>query len=155
MDRAALILSLLLSACLGEVEFDLPEQNPLPAPGQDTVAIPGTPEQIVSRSPEDDEEGLFISPELVEAEVGEDLFLDVTLRDPSVGTIVVDSVPEHADWTPITAGWRVHWRPTIGEVGEHTLTFILVVGDDGDVVLARREVGVIVLGTLPLVEYGF
>jgi hypothetical protein len=150
--RLPLALLPLAIACEFPTEGDLDVEDPIRP--EAPAAAPGTDDTIMPRDDGDADSNFFVAPEGLEVQVGDDVVLDVVLRDPTVGTVLVEEIPQRADWESIEAGCRVTWRPTLPDIGEHAFVFSVVVSD-GDVVVARREIDVIVLGPHALVEYGF
>lgn len=99
--------------------------------------------------------GLIEAPAEVLVFVGQDLSFDVHAVDPALGRIAAGALPDAAIFEEVDAGGSLHWKPLMEDVGHHDLVFLLLDADEGDLVLAQTVVGVHVVPTSKLIEYGF
>ncbi len=99
--------------------------------------------------------GLIEAPAEVVAFVGHDLSFDVLAVDPSLGRIAAGSLPASAVFDDYDLGGSLHWSPTLEDVGQHALVFLLMDAAEPDLVLAQTTVSVRVMPVSKLIEYGF
>ncbi len=100
-------------------------------------------------------EGLILAPEVVTGYVGEVLTVEVLLSDPELGDLRPAMLPEEVIFEAWAGGASVEWVPEPRHIGQHDFVFLVVDGDDPDLVLAQKTILVSVLPRFSLVEYGF
>ncbi|MCP4873679.1 MAG: hypothetical protein GY898_33755 [Proteobacteria bacterium] len=156
MNRTRLLLMLLVVSL---VACAVPEGGTLePIDGVDedvwsVELILDVPASLNIEEPE--AEGLIEAPEDVAVFVGEELLLDLALRDPSVGRILPADLPTDATFAADELAAHVSWEPKITDVGQHDFVFLVVDGEDDSLILGTTVVLVSVLPRNSFIEYGF
>jgi hypothetical protein len=64
-------------------------------------------------------------------------------------------LPEEVIFEAWAGGASVEWVPEPRHIGQHDFVFLVVDGNDPDLVLAQKTILVSVLPRFSLVEYGF
>lgn len=104
---------------------------------------------------ETEAQGLVAAPEEVTIYVGDELFVELTLTDPSVTRIVPGQLPMTAEFAEDESGAVVHWMPELADVGQHDFIFLIVDAEEENLVLGTTSIVVSVLPRFGLIEYGF
>lgn len=99
--------------------------------------------------------GLVVAPEEVTIYVGDELFVELTLTDPSLTRIVPGQLPVTAEFDEDEFGAVVHWMPLLADVGQHDFIFLIVDAQEEHLVLGTTSIVVSVLPRFGLIEYGF
>ncbi len=126
------------------------DDAPLPYATEVLLDVP-----LLEDAGETDAEGLVEAPEEVAVFVGEELLLDLALRDPAVGRILAADIPLAAVFEELDLAARVRWEPTLQDVGQHEFVFLVVDHDDDSLVLGTTVITVSVLPRNRFIEYGF
>lgn|GEM_PF-1866361 len=158
--------ALLFSGCIGNAEFSEYSSDYEPFSEEDSVLLAAADEELarVEAAPrrafddgveEPEAEGLILAPEMVTGYVGEILVVEVLLSNPELGELRPASLPEEVIFEAWAGGASVEWVPEPRHIGKHNFVFLVVDGDDPDLVLAQKSILVSVLPRFSLVEYGF
>ena len=99
--------------------------------------------------------GLVVAPDEVTIYVGDELFVELTLTDPSVTRIVPGQLPLTAEFAEDEFGAVVHWMPALADVGQHDFIFLIVDANEDNLILGTTSIVVSVLPRFGLIEYGF
>ncbi len=99
--------------------------------------------------------GLVVAPEEVTVYVGDELFVELTLTDPSLTRVVPGQLPVTAEFDEDEFGAVVHWMPELADVGQHDFIFLIVDASEENLVLGTTSIVVSVLPRFGLIEYGF
>jgi hypothetical protein len=158
--------ALTVSGCIGTAEFteystdydNLTEEDSLshPAVDEELTRVEAAARRAFDEGSEEPEaEGLILAPEMVTGYVGEMLVVEVLLSNPELGELRPASLPEEVIFEAWAGGASVEWVPEPRHIGKHNFVFLVVDGDDPDLVLAQKSILVSVLPRFSLVEYGF
>ena len=150
---ATVVVALLpLLGCTLSGEIDLDGED-----GSDQVVVHLTPDLsgIPQGGSETEARGLVAGPEDVSIYVGDELFVELTLTDPTVTRIVPGQLPLTAEFAEDSFGAVVHWLPQLGDVGQHDFIFLIVDAGEDNLVLGTTSIVVSVLPRFGLIEYGF
>jgi hypothetical protein len=158
MDRTRLLLPLVL---LGLIACTVPDPSTLDAGAADGLDEPQWWVEIILDVPasldvhEPEAEGLIEAPEEVAVFVGEELLLDLALRDPTVGRILAAALPLEAVFASNDVAAHVSWAPRLGDVGQHEFVFLVVDAEDESLILGTTAILVSVFPRNSFIEYGF
>ena len=123
---------------------------------EELVRAEAAPRRAFDEGVDDPEaEGLILAPEVVTGYVGEVLTVEVLLSNPELGELRPSMLPEEVIFEAWAGGASVEWVPEPRHIGQHDFVFLVVDGDDPDLVLAQKTILVSVLPRFSLVEYGF
>ena len=169
LNKCAWVLTaaaLVLSGCIGtaeisdysseattNAELDSLSTN---AVSEELMRLETAPRRAFDEGGGDPEaEGLILAPDVVTGYVGEILTVEVLLSNPELGELRPAMLPEEVIFEAWAGGASVEWVPETRHIGQHDFVFLVVDGDDPDLVLAQKTILVSVLPRFSLVEYGF
>jgi hypothetical protein len=97
----------------------------------------------------------LLGPERVAVFVGDELYLDLNLVDPSTLTLIAGQLPSSALFSSDPTGGEVSWTPALSDVGDHEFILHAVLTDSPDQVSSVATIDVTVVPRFGLIEYGF
>ena len=97
----------------------------------------------------------LLGPERVAVFVGDELYLDLDLVDPSALTLIAGQLPTTALFSSDPTGGEVSWTPILTDVGDHEFILHAVLTDNPDQVSSVATIDVTVVPRFGLIEYGF
>ena len=97
----------------------------------------------------------LLGPERVAVFVGDELYLDLDLVDPSALTLIAGQLPTTALFSSDPTGGEVSWTPNLTDVGDHEFILHAVLTDNPDQVSSVATIDVTVVPRFGLIEYGF
>ena len=97
----------------------------------------------------------LLGPERVAVFVGDELYLDLDLVDPSALTLIAGQLPTTALFSSDPTGGEVSWTPILTDVGDHEFVLHAVLTDNPDQVSSVATIDVTVVPRFGLIEYGF
>jgi hypothetical protein len=158
--------ALIFGGCIGTAEFtdystefdQLSEEDSasLASVDEESARLEAAPRRAFDEGPDEPEaEGMILAPEMVTGYVGEMLMVEVLLSNPELGELRPASLPEEVVFEAWAGGASVEWVPEPRHIGKHDFVFLVVDGDNPDLVLAQKSILVSVLPRFSLVEYGF
>lgn len=153
----ALVFVAGLAGCVGEVAIDA-AVTVTPAgglPSEYEIELDLRPADLASGDSE--AQGLIAAPTEVAVFVGEELLVELTLVDPSLGEVLPSSMPADAVFEVADAehSARVRWMPGLTDVGQHEFIFLVVDAVDESMVLGTSVLVVSVMPRHRFIEYGF
>jgi len=97
----------------------------------------------------------LLGPERVAVFVGDELYLDLDLVDPSALTLIAGQLPTTALFSSDPTGGEVSWTPVLTDVGDHEFILHAVLTDNPDQISSVATIDVTVVPRFGLIEYGF
>ena len=97
----------------------------------------------------------LLGPERVAVFVGDELYLDLDLVDPSALTLIAGQLPITALFSSDPTGGEVSWTPVLTDVGDHEFILHAVLTDNPDQISSVATIDVTVVPRFGLIEYGF
>jgi hypothetical protein len=97
----------------------------------------------------------LLGPERVAVFVGDELYLDLDLVDPSALTLIAGQLPTTALFSSDLTGGEVSWTPILTDVGDHEFILHAVLTDNPDQISSVATIDVTVVPRFGLIEYGF
>ncbi len=111
--------------------------------------------EFVPVRPIDEPQGYVVGPQTVAVFVGEELWVELSLREPDDFGLQAGAMPDNAEFTAFPGGGVVFWRPGIDDVGTNEFSLLIVDVDEPNLVIAQEMLVVDVIPRHRFIEYGF